>query len=37
VEWWPFERALEKAVDGEFTDAKTIIGILRAASRRKNA
>jgi ADP-ribose pyrophosphatase len=37
VEWWPFERALEKAVDGEFTDAKTIIGILRAASRRKIA
>lgn len=37
VEWWPFGKALEKALDGEFTDAKTIIGILRAASRKKNA
>jgi ADP-ribose pyrophosphatase len=37
VEWWPFETALAKALDGELTDAKTIIGILRAASRRKIA
>jgi|SRR5688572_19844341 len=37
VEWWPFETALEKALNGELTDAKTIIGILRAASRKKNA
>jgi ADP-ribose pyrophosphatase len=37
VEWWPFEQALEKALNGELTDAKTIIGILRAASRRKIA
>jgi ADP-ribose pyrophosphatase len=37
VEWWPFEEALEKALSGELTDAKTIIGILRAASQRKNA
>lgn len=37
VEWWPLEKAVEKALNGEFTDAKTIIGILRAASRKKNA
>jgi 8-oxo-dGTP pyrophosphatase MutT (NUDIX family) len=37
VEWWPFEEAQAKALSGELTDAKTIIGILRAASRRKNA
>lgn len=37
VEWWPFSQALEKAINGEFTDAKTIIGILRAASREKIA
>jgi len=37
VEWWPFETALQKALSGELTDAKTIIGILRADSRRKNA
>jgi ADP-ribose pyrophosphatase len=37
VEWWPFEEALAKALNGEFTDAKTIIGILRAGSRRKFA
>jgi ADP-ribose pyrophosphatase len=34
VEWWPLERAVEAALNGEFTDAKTIIGILRAASRK---
>ena len=37
VEWWPLERALEGALNGELTDAKTIIGILRAASRKKIA
>jgi 8-oxo-dGTP pyrophosphatase MutT (NUDIX family) len=37
VQWCPFEEALRKALDGEFTDAKTIIGILRAASRKKIA
>jgi ADP-ribose pyrophosphatase len=37
VEWWPLEKAVEKALNGEFTDAKTIIGILRAASRKKIA
>jgi 8-oxo-dGTP pyrophosphatase MutT (NUDIX family) len=37
VEWWPFEKAMESALNGEFTDAKTIIGILRAASRKKIA
>ena len=37
VEWWPFEEALGKALNGELTDAKTIIGILRAASRKKIA
>jgi ADP-ribose pyrophosphatase len=37
VEWWPLETAVEKALNGELTDAKTIIGILRAASRRKIA
>jgi hypothetical protein len=29
----PLETAVEKALAGEFTDAKTVIGILRAASR----
>jgi ADP-ribose pyrophosphatase len=37
VEWWPLDAAVEKACSGELTDAKTIIGILRAASRRKIA
>jgi 8-oxo-dGTP pyrophosphatase MutT (NUDIX family) len=37
VEWWPLEKAVENALDGEFTDAKTVIGILRAASRKKIA
>lgn len=37
VEWWPLAVAVEKALNGELTDAKTIIGILRAASRRKIA
>ena len=37
VEWWPLERAVEKALNGELTDAKTIIGILRAAARKKIA
>jgi ADP-ribose pyrophosphatase len=37
VEWWPFDKAMESALNGEFTDAKTIIGILRAGSRKKIA
>jgi len=37
VEWWPMRQAVEKALDGELADAKTIIGILRAASRQKIA
>jgi 8-oxo-dGTP pyrophosphatase MutT (NUDIX family) len=37
IEWWPLEKAVEKALNGEFTDAKTIIGILRAAAHRKIA
>jgi ADP-ribose pyrophosphatase len=37
VEWWPFETALQKALNGELTDAKTIIGLLRAAPLRKIA
>ena len=37
VEWWPLEQAVERAHDGELTDAKTIIGVLRAAARLKIA
>jgi ADP-ribose pyrophosphatase len=37
VEWWPLQQAVEKALNGELADAKTIIGILRAASRQKIA
>lgn len=37
VEWWPLELAVERALNGGLTDAKTIIGILRAAARKKNA
>jgi ADP-ribose pyrophosphatase len=37
VEWLPLDKAVEKALNGEFTDAKTIIGILRAAAHRKIA
>ena len=37
VEWWPLEEAVAKACSGELTDAKTIIGILRAAWHRKIA
>jgi 8-oxo-dGTP pyrophosphatase MutT (NUDIX family) len=37
VEWWPLDQAVAKACSGELTDAKTIIGILRAAARRKIA
>jgi len=33
IEWWPLELALQRARNGELTDAKTIIGILRAGSR----
>jgi 8-oxo-dGTP pyrophosphatase MutT (NUDIX family) len=37
VEWWPLQRAVERAHDGELSDAKTVIGILRAAARLKIA
>lgn len=37
VEWWPLRQAVDRALSGELTDAKTIIGILRAASRKKIA
>jgi ADP-ribose pyrophosphatase len=37
VEWWPLELAVERACNGELTDAKTIIGILRAAAHQKIA
>jgi len=37
VEWWPLDEAVAKALSGELTDAKTIIGILRAAARLKIA
>lgn len=37
VEWWPLEQAVQRARDGELTDAKTIIGILRAGARLKIA
>lgn len=37
VEWWPLDAAVRRAIDGELTDGKTIIGILRAASRLKLA
>ena len=37
VEWWPLEQAVARAHDGELTDAKTVIGILRAAARLKIA
>src|SRR3954471_7650682 len=37
VEWWPLAQAVERAASGELTDAKTIIGIMRAAARKKIA
>jgi len=37
VEWWPLTQAVDRANSGELTDAKTIIGILRAAARLKFA
>jgi 8-oxo-dGTP pyrophosphatase MutT (NUDIX family) len=37
VEWWPLAQAVERARNGELADAKTIIGILRAAERQKIA
>jgi ADP-ribose pyrophosphatase len=37
VEWWPLEQAVQRALNGELTDAKTIIGILRAQACRKFA
>jgi 8-oxo-dGTP pyrophosphatase MutT (NUDIX family) len=37
VEWWPLELAVERARNGELADAKTVIGILRAAAHEKIA
>jgi 8-oxo-dGTP pyrophosphatase MutT (NUDIX family) len=37
VQWWPLPLALERARNGELTDAKSIIGIFRAAARQKIA
>jgi ADP-ribose pyrophosphatase len=37
VEWWPLAQAVARAQNGELQDAKTIIGILRAASRKRIA
>jgi ADP-ribose pyrophosphatase len=37
VEWWPLALAAERARNGELTDAKTIVGILRAEARQKLA
>lgn len=37
IEWWPLELAAERARNGELTDGKTIIGILRAAALKKIA
>ena len=37
VEWWPLDLAVARALSGELTDAKTIIGILRAAAHQKIA
>ena len=37
VEWWPLELAVARASNGELTDGKTIIGILRAAALKKIA
>ena len=37
VEWWPFAEAVARARSGELNDAKTIIGILRAAARKRIA
>jgi ADP-ribose pyrophosphatase len=35
IEWWPLDQAVERAASGELTDAKTIIGIFRAAAQKK--
>jgi 8-oxo-dGTP pyrophosphatase MutT (NUDIX family) len=37
VEWWPLDLAVARALNGELTDGKTIIGILRAAALKKIA
>jgi ADP-ribose pyrophosphatase len=37
IEWWPLDLAVARAQSGELKDAKTIIGILRAAARKKIA
>ena len=34
VHWLPFEQACASALNGEFRDGKTIVGLLRAAQRR---
>ncbi len=34
VHWVPLDDALRRATDGELQDAKTVIGLMRAASRR---
>jgi ADP-ribose pyrophosphatase len=37
IEWWPLDEAVQRARNGELTDAKTIIGILRASSQKQLA
>jgi 8-oxo-dGTP pyrophosphatase MutT (NUDIX family) len=37
VEWWPLQLAVERARNGELADAKTVIGLLRAADHEKIA
>jgi len=37
VEWWPLAEAVARARSGELNDAKTIIGIMRAAARKNIA
>jgi 8-oxo-dGTP pyrophosphatase MutT (NUDIX family) len=37
VEWWPFSLAVTRAANGEISDAKTAIAILRVATRRQFA
>lgn len=32
LHWLPFEEAVERAAGGEFNDAKTVIGLMRAAT-----
>lgn len=37
IHWLPFDRALEWCVDGTITDAKTLIGLFRAATVKQTA